>query len=178
MLLRLEALLEQLPRLNDAELLQPHLESAALPALPAELLAHFQLRHRVWKADVGALARDAAGATADPTAAHVAAVARVLDGDDAAIADAVGAAGWHAKLLAKLLYAQPTLFRWQAAMRDRARPIHGDREAQRPHQTRRCARRSRRTSRHVSRRRCASSCLNARRRRPRPTRSTALLSLR
>ena len=108
-----------MPRLNDAELLQPHLESAALPALPAELLAHFQLRHRVWKADVGALARDAAGATADPTAAHVAAVARVLDGDDAAIADAVGAAGWHAKLLAKLLYAQPTLFRWQAALRDR-----------------------------------------------------------
>ena len=125
-----------MPRLNDAELLQPHLESAALPALPAELLAHFQLRHRVWKADVAALARDAAGATADPTSAHVAAVARVLDGDDAAIADAVGAAGWHAKLLAKLLYAQPTLFRWQAAMRGASAAARG-RARERRRETRR-----------------------------------------
>ena len=110
---RLETLLELMPRLAEPELVQAQQsEGERLGQLELSALNDFKLRHQVWTLDLTALARDADAAPPGLTAAgEVASTARLLSGDEAALSAACDS--WHSKLIAKLLYQQPTTLRWQ-----------------------------------------------------------------
>ena len=110
---RLETLLELMPRLAEPELMQqPQPEGAALGQLEQSALQDFKLRHQVWASDLAALARDADAAPPSlPSAKEVASTARLLAGEEAAIQAASDS--WHSRLIATLLYQQPTTLRWQ-----------------------------------------------------------------
>eukprot|EP00316_Scyphosphaera_apsteinii_P019901 CAMPEP_0119302894 /NCGR_PEP_ID=MMETSP1333-20130426/4407_1 /TAXON_ID=418940 /ORGANISM="Scyphosphaera apsteinii, Strain RCC1455" /LENGTH=681 /DNA_ID=CAMNT_0007305391 /DNA_START=22 /DNA_END=2067 /DNA_ORIENTATION=- len=126
LLLRLETLIEQFPRLSDPDLFQPQLEEVALGQRSQAVLAVFQHQWRQWRLDLGELARDAASAAqSDRSAAEIYETASLLSGEDAAITAAVGTE-WHAVLLAKLLLQQPTRLRWQVAdlVRELVPPLH------------------------------------------------------
>mgnify|MGYP003337253909 CR=1 FL=1 len=60
-MVRLEALLEEMPRLAQRELVQT-LQPEAAALMHQQQLAEFQVQWRVWKADVAQLQRDAAAA--------------------------------------------------------------------------------------------------------------------
>ena len=109
---RLETLIELMPRLLDPQLMQSQPEEVPLGQLEQAALQDFTMRHHVWSADLSALARDAdASAPGVASATEIAATARLLSGDAAAIDQATDS--WHSKLIAKLLYQQPTTLRWQ-----------------------------------------------------------------
>ena len=122
---RLETLLELMPRLVEPGLLQPQDEDAPLGQPEHAALGEFKDQHRVWSADLDALARDADSAPpALASAREVAATARLLSGDDAAIS--AHCDSWHARLIAIILYQQPTTLRWQLAqVLDRCLPPGG-----------------------------------------------------
>ena len=109
---RLETLIELMPRLNEPSLMQPMQEDTPLGHLENAALTEFKDQHRVWSSDLTSLARDADAAPSSMvTAREVAATARLLCGDDAAIRACCDS--WHARLVATLLYQQPTTLRWQ-----------------------------------------------------------------
>ena len=107
---RLQTMLEFMPRISDAGI-GTHQQSEADPLFEKAALTDFQLRHRVWSNDLAELAREAS-LTSGAEAAEVMATSRLLCGERAEL-DRV-ASTWHEKLIARLLYSQPTLLRWQA----------------------------------------------------------------
>jgi len=109
LLMRLEALLEHFPRLRDRQLLQPSPEDVNLRPGGGAALQAFNIKWRVWREDVSELLRSAP--PSDPEAKQVIQTARLLAGEEDAIANATGGA-WHATLLARLLLSEPTRLRW------------------------------------------------------------------
>ena len=118
LLTRLQALLENLPRLTDPSLLQSHLEGQDPQLEMKEALKTFKLQWNAWANDVAHLRRDADALAADVAAPEIAweisLAVRILAGDEEQIKrDSHGS--WHGELLAKLLYKRPTQYRWEAS---------------------------------------------------------------
>lgn len=118
-LARLQAMLENLPRLMDASLLQSQAEDEMTQPAINEALTGFKMQWNVWTQDVACLQRDADALAIDPaigkTMSEVSSVLRILTGNEAQIKrDSQGA--WHGELLAKLLYQRPTQYRWEASL--------------------------------------------------------------
>ncbi|KAL1524496.1 hypothetical protein AB1Y20_019390 [Prymnesium parvum] len=113
LMLRLETLLDTCPRLAEPELMQPQAEELRLGQLELQLLDDFKEHWRMWNQDVCALVRAADAVTLGRhgLAKEVLDTARMLAGDDDIIASHTEM--WQEKFIAKLLYQQPTLLRWQ-----------------------------------------------------------------
>ena len=107
----LETLLEYMPRLSDSSVTEPQIDDRPDPSEHA-LLRAFKRNHQTWSSDMRRLQHDAeSAAQSSREAEQVASMARLLCGDSTEI-DAV-CDQWHGKLIATLLYQQPTTFRWQ-----------------------------------------------------------------